>query len=172
MHWSSQTGTTPEKFGVLGVQWIWGGGRGTSQVAVMDVICTSGPRLIPSNFRCLTKVPKLGAWSIQCPLTAPGEKAGVGDQGVAGAALLLPTAEGATGLCLQFWELPQPHLGRTSMTLGAGNPSEPGIAAPSLPQHFRPAGPYHRNNISFFNRDLSSHNRCLNVSKVDQMEFQ
>lgn len=89
-----------------------------------------------------------------------------------GAALLLPTAEEATGLCLQFWELPQPHLGRRSMTLGAGIPSEPGAAAPSLPQHFRPTGPYHRNNLPFFKRDLSWRNRCLSVSKVDQMEFQ
>lgn len=55
----------------------------------------SGPRLIPSDLRWLTEVPKLGAWSLQGPLAAPAEEAGEGEQGLAGAALLLPTAEGA-----------------------------------------------------------------------------
>lgn len=86
-------------------------------------------------------MPKLGAWSLQGPLAAPAEEAGEGEQGLAGAALLPTTAEGAAGLCLRFWELPQPHFGRRSVALGAGNPSEPGIAAPSLPQHFSPTGP-------------------------------
>lgn len=81
-------------------------------------------------------------------MTATGEKAGETEHRVAGAALLLPTVEGATGLCLQFWDPPQPHLGRRSMTFDAGNPTEPGMAAPSLPQHFTPTGPYHRNNLS------------------------
>ena len=82
------------------------------------------------------------------------------------------SAEGATGLCLQFWEPPQPHWGRRSMTLGTANPSEPGITAPSHSWRFRAAGPYHWNNLSFFRRDLSGHNRCPNVSKVDWIKFQ
>lgn len=129
-----------KKFGVLDVQWSWGGGRGTSQVAVMVVIRTPGARLIPSNFRYLTEVPKLGAWSLQGLLTAPVEKAGEGKQGSAGATLLLLVAEGATGLCLQFWKPLQPCLERRTMTLRAGNPSEPGIAGLCLPQHFKPTG--------------------------------
>lgn len=55
---------------------------------------------------------------------------------------------------------------------GTENPPEPGITAPNLLQHFGPTDPYHKNNFSFFKRDVSWCNRCHNIGKVDQIQFQ